>query len=100
MGRFVNRLLTRNRIIDNKRIDISLVDGPFKVLHGCWRFVAQGEQQCKVSLELRFQLSSYILKCFSPIIVNNSHRLLDALRHRAQQLVKKRPHLLPVMRDK
>ena len=99
-GLFRESFTTRNRMIDNKRIDISLVDGPFHVLHGGWRFVAQGEEQCKVSLELRFQLSNYILRCFSPVIVNSSYLLLDALRHRAQQVVAKQAHLLPRMRNK
>lgn len=49
---------TQNTVDVGKRIDLRLVDGPFKRLSGVWSFVALSEQGCKVSLELEFEMVS------------------------------------------
>jgi ribosome-associated toxin RatA of RatAB toxin-antitoxin module len=46
---------------DAKRIEVVLVDGPFKRLRGAWTFAAAGHGGCEVSLELDFEFSNPLL---------------------------------------
>lgn len=45
---------TRNTLSPPHHIDMALVDGPFRRLHGRWTFHALDESACKVTLELGF----------------------------------------------
>ncbi len=51
---------TRNTAERPRRIDIRLVDGPFRSLDGLWSFTALGEDGCKVALELDFDYAGRI----------------------------------------
>ena len=46
---------TRNTFDRPKRLALTLVDGPFRSLHGAWDFVALGEHGCKVIFALDFE---------------------------------------------
>nr|WP_225578326.1 type II toxin-antitoxin system RatA family toxin [Rhodanobacter sp. 7MK24] len=46
---------TRNTAERPHRIDIHLVDGPFRSLDGHWSFTALGDDGCKVALALDFE---------------------------------------------
>jgi ribosome-associated toxin RatA of RatAB toxin-antitoxin module len=48
---------TRNTLTRPTRIALELVEGPFTALSGAWRFQPLGEEGCKVSLDLRFELT-------------------------------------------
>lgn len=54
---------TENTLQAPDRIDMRLVDGPFRKLHGIWLFQPLGEQgqACKVSLSLEFEPTSRLL---------------------------------------
>lgn len=78
---------TLNRLQPGKMIEMQLVDGPFKHLHGYWRFNALGEQGCKVSLDLEYEFSSKLLgmavgKVFGQI----ANSLVDSFCKRAEAL--------------
>ncbi|OOG56412.1 type II toxin-antitoxin system RatA family toxin [Rhodanobacter sp. C03] len=45
---------TRNTVERPKRLQMSLVDGPFRSLEGLWEFIALGEAGCKVAFTLDF----------------------------------------------
>ncbi|OOG46749.1 type II toxin-antitoxin system RatA family toxin [Rhodanobacter sp. C01] len=45
---------TRNTVDRPKRLQMSLVDGPFRSLEGVWEFIALGEMGCKVAFALDF----------------------------------------------
>ncbi|GAB3038113.1 MULTISPECIES: type II toxin-antitoxin system RatA family toxin [Oleiagrimonas] len=49
---------TRNRGHRPARLDMELVDGPFRKLDGVWTFTPMGDAGCKVALELDFEFSS------------------------------------------
>ncbi|MFT4197293.1 MAG: type II toxin-antitoxin system RatA family toxin [Pseudoxanthomonas sp.] len=54
---------TDNALQPPQRIDMRLVDGPFRKLHGIWQFQSLGQdgQACKVSLTLEFEPASRLL---------------------------------------
>ncbi|WP_411831817.1 type II toxin-antitoxin system RatA family toxin [Pseudoxanthomonas mexicana] len=52
---------TENTLDRPHRIDMKLVEGPFRTLHGQWDFHALDESACKVTLTLDFEPSSRLL---------------------------------------
>jgi ribosome-associated toxin RatA of RatAB toxin-antitoxin module len=46
---------TRNALVEPTRIDLRLVEGPFRDLKGAWHFHSLAEDACKVSLDLDFE---------------------------------------------
>lgn len=52
---------TRNRWVEPTRIDLELVDGPFRRLEGHWGFHALDEEACKVSLSLDFDVAGSLV---------------------------------------
>jgi ribosome-associated toxin RatA of RatAB toxin-antitoxin module len=52
---------TENTLDRPHRIDMDLVDGPFRKLHGRWEFHALDESACKVTLTLEFEPSNRLL---------------------------------------
>jgi len=52
---------TENTLDRPHRIDMNLVDGPFRKLHGRWEFHALDECACKVTLVLEFDPSNRLL---------------------------------------
>jgi ribosome-associated toxin RatA of RatAB toxin-antitoxin module len=52
---------TRNRLVDGERIELNLVDGPFRRLSGAWQFLALAEHACKVTLHLEFEVNSRVM---------------------------------------
>lgn len=51
---FHHSFTTRNIIDHPRRLQVSLVNGPFRSLEGFWDFIPLGTDGCKVSLELDF----------------------------------------------
>lgn len=52
---------TRNRWVEPVRLDLELVDGPFRRLEGHWAFHALDEEACKVSLDLGFDVTGALV---------------------------------------
>ena len=48
---------TMNTLCSGERIEMKLLEGPFKNLQGEWRFVQLGEDGCRISLELDFEMT-------------------------------------------
>lgn len=48
---------TRNESIPGERMDIALVNGPFRHLTGGWLFTQLGDAGSKVSLEMHFEFA-------------------------------------------
>jgi len=48
---------TMNALHSGERVEMKLLEGPFKNLHGEWCFVQLGADGCKISLELNFEMS-------------------------------------------
>lgn len=78
---------TINRLTPGERIDLSLVDGPFRRLDGSWSFAPLGTDGCKVSLELEFEFSSRILTAtIGPVFNEIANSMVSAFCQRAQVL--------------
>lgn len=52
---------TRNRMVPGRRIELTLVDGPFRSLQGYWSFEPVDEHCCRVALSMRFEFSNPLL---------------------------------------
>lgn len=63
---------------------IRLVDGPFSKLEGDWRFIALGDDACKIELRLDYAFSSRLLEAvLAPVFSHITNTLVDAFVHRA-----------------
>ncbi|EIL87089.1 oligoketide cyclase/lipid transport protein [Rhodanobacter sp. 115] len=51
---FHHSFTTRNTVERPRRLQVSLVDGPFRRLEGVWDFIALGEEGCKILFALDF----------------------------------------------
>ena len=76
---------THNTLQKDKRIELQLVNGPFKKLSGFWQFDAlRTENACKVSLDLEFEFDSAMMSLAAkPIFTQIANSLVDAFCKRA-----------------
>jgi ribosome-associated toxin RatA of RatAB toxin-antitoxin module len=76
---------TANRNTPNERIDIELIDGPFRSLVGQWRFTPLAQTACKVELELAYEFASPLLeRLIGPTFNTITNTLVDAFIRRAE----------------
>jgi len=52
------RFTTLNALHAGERVDMRLIEGPFKSLQGSWRFDQLGDAGCRISLALDFEIST------------------------------------------
>lgn len=82
---------TRNRGVPGAKMEMHLVDGPFKQLQGYWHFQALDTTACKVSLHLEFEFASALLGLVvGPVFSGIANGLVDSFRQRAVALYGKR----------
>lgn len=82
---------TRNRLEPGRVMELQLVDGPFKFLHGHWRFEELDDRACKVSLDLKFEFSNRLLAfAIGPVFSNIANGLVESFRRRAEEIYGKR----------
>jgi ribosome-associated toxin RatA of RatAB toxin-antitoxin module len=82
---------TRNRLEPGRVMELQLVDGPFKFLHGHWRFEELDDKASKVSLDLKFEFSNRLLAfAIGPVFSTIANGLVDSFRHRAEEIYGKR----------
>ena len=75
---------TQNQNTAFNKIQMHLVNGPFKNLDGIWLFESLSESACKVSLNLEFEFSSKIISItLGPIFNKMANSLVDAFIKRA-----------------
>jgi len=87
-GALKKSFTTSNTLHENKRIEIALVDGPFKTLHGSWSFQAlKRSDACKIELDLVFQFDSGLVSIAArPIFTQIANSLVDAFSKRAVEV--------------
>jgi ribosome-associated toxin RatA of RatAB toxin-antitoxin module len=78
---------TENANEPGERIEMRLVRGPFRALHGEWRFVQLGEAGCRVDFDLAYQLASPVLdRLVGPVFNQIATSFVDAFVRRADSL--------------
>ena len=84
---------TRNRHVSDESVVLELVDGPFSMLDGTWRFVplatpSGGDTRaCKIEFELRYAFSSATLEAVvSPVFDRVANTFVDSFVKRAEQV--------------
>lgn len=66
---------------------LRLVEGPFRVLAGSWRFTDLAGRGCKVDLNLRYEFASRMLdKLIGPVFHHIAGTLVEAFVKRAGQV--------------
>ncbi len=69
------------------QIDITLQDGPFQHLDGCWRFIPLSPTACKIEFRLHYEFSSKLLeKLVGPVFHYIANSFVDAFIHRAEKV--------------
>lgn len=79
---------THNQLQKDERIDLQLVNGPFKKLFGYWQFDAlKTENACRVNLDLEFEFDNAMMSIAAkPIFTAIANSLVDAFCKRAVEV--------------
>ncbi|MGR9099576.1 MAG: type II toxin-antitoxin system RatA family toxin [Gammaproteobacteria bacterium] len=86
-GGFRKSFATRNRMDENGKIKMSLIDGPFSRLEGEWTFTPLREDACKISLDLEFEMSGKLANlAFGTVFNQICNTMVGSFTQRAKQL--------------
>jgi len=85
VGGFSQAFSTRNTLTPPHRIDMQLVDGPFRALGGGWTFTALGDSGCKVALALDFEYAGLMAPIMRAGFEKIADRLVDEFCNAAMQ---------------
>ena len=79
------RLTTENRLSRPSRIEVALVEGPFKRLSGEWTFLPLGDDGCRVTLELDFAGNSITAFAVESMFSRVADQMVDAFSEQAER---------------
>ena len=69
------------------RLTVRLVEGPFRILDGEWRFTALSESACRIDFRLHYEFSSKVLEALvGPLFSYIANTMVDAFVKRADEL--------------
>lgn len=78
---------TRNDLIENQKITVHLIKGPFKHLTGNWEFHKIDERACKVELDMEYSFSNRLYEAtLGPIFNQVANKLVSAFAKRAEEM--------------
>ena len=84
---------TRNTHVPDASVEVDLVDGPFSLLEGLWRFVPLSmpgddeAQACRIEFDLRYAFSSRALEAVvSPVFDRVANTFVDSFVRRAEEV--------------
>ncbi len=80
------RFVTRNHLVPGRRIEMHLVDGPFKSLKGEWEFKVLDTDACKILFEIEFEANSLLGVAIGPIFEQIASTMVDSFCERARQV--------------
>jgi len=79
---------TRNQLEAGKAIDMQLIEGPFRHLHGIWRFKTLNESACKVTLDIDFEFSNRLVSAaIKPAFTHVCDTVVNAFIERAHSVL-------------
>jgi coenzyme Q-binding protein COQ10 len=86
-GPLHTKFTTRNRLHPPGRIELELVEGPFRELHGEWTFAPIADRGSRVRLRLRFAFANALnALVLEPVFEHVSRSLVDAFVRRAREI--------------
>ncbi len=78
---------TINTLCFGERVEMKLLEGPFKNLQGEWHFAQLGEDGCKISLHLDFEMTSGAMaSMFGKGFGKIANRLVEDFCKRAEKV--------------
>lgn len=78
---------TENHKQPPERMTLQLVEGPFRMLDGEWRFSALGAEACRIDFRLSYEFSSGLLeKLVGPVFGHIAGTMVDAFLKRADNV--------------
>ncbi len=81
---------TENINTQNERIDMNLVDGPFKHLQGHWKFIPLGENGRKIEFKLDYKFSNIIIeKVIGTVFELVIKSIVDSFVKKAHEIYRK-----------
>lgn len=76
--------VTRNRLVQNRSVSMELIEGPLESLNGEWTIEPLGNEGCKLSLELDFEMKrGLVMQMIARFFGEISNRLVDAVSEEA-----------------
>jgi ribosome-associated toxin RatA of RatAB toxin-antitoxin module len=85
------RFTTRNTLQPPERIELALVEGPFKTLHGLWTFTGIQDRGTKITFNVRFEFANPLTNLLlSRTFEKNCGQLVDAFVVRARAIYERR----------
>lgn len=86
-GSLVKAFTTKNSNHPFEKIQMELVDGPFKELSGVWSFTQLSATACKISLKVEFEFSNVLTGlAFSKVFSQMAESFVDAFSQRAREV--------------
>lgn len=82
-----HKFMTRNELQRPEKIELHLLEGPFKSLYGVWEFQSLDSQACKISLDIEFEISNSFLNAAVGVIFEQIvSTLVQSFCDRAKQV--------------
>ncbi|MDT8405940.1 MAG: type II toxin-antitoxin system RatA family toxin [Methylococcales bacterium] len=86
-GGFHKSFATQNHVVDDERIDMTLLNGPFRRLEGSWLFLPLREDASKISLELEFELDTGLAAlAFGAVFNQICNTMVGSFTQRAKEV--------------
>jgi ribosome-associated toxin RatA of RatAB toxin-antitoxin module len=78
---------TENTLLNNSKVVMNLVDGPFKKLTGGWVLTPLSEEACKIELALEYEFSSKIFDlAFGKVFNQLANNMVKSFTSRAKEV--------------
>ena len=78
---------TKNTLVDNQQVILTLVDGPFNKLCGSWTLKALSDDACKISLDLEYEFSNRMFDlAFGRVFNHLTNNMVQAFTERAKEV--------------
>ncbi len=86
-GKIHQSFTTENTVVPGRRIEIHLLDGPFKYLDGYWQFEPQEDGGCCISLQMDFEFKNRLVKlALDGVFGKIVNTLIETFTRRAEQI--------------
>lgn len=85
-GPLTHSFTTLNRLVPHQRVDMRLINGPFRFLEGTWKFEDK-EKGSEIQFELSFEWSHKLLSlAVGPLFQQMAESMVDAFKQRAHDV--------------